>query len=218
VRSSRALAIWVVALVLALAAGCASKSATPRASTGPLGSGTAATAGPDIGPSTTATGFGAGGSVASAVAGSPDADGDSVSTPVSPDVPVTPQSGGAPSAPGVNAETNLGTNVLVYVSVSARERPLNGTEVVLGQAVFKPDTRRMMDRGVLGPLPSGTTGTLVIYPDGRDGKKISVPLRAPGAGTTDPRARIVDVALSDDGVRVLGSMVLPQGQGIQDRF
>ncbi len=214
--ASRRLVLALVITALAVSAGCASKSRQGGTSGAPS---TAATATATTTQSVTPTGSAAATvSTNPAGPGTSGATGGSASKPGGSKTSGSQGQGGITPKPGENPEENLGTNVLVYVSTIAKKRPPAGTEIVLGKSSFKPDTQRAMDRGVLGPLPAGKTATLVIYPDGRDGKKISIPILVSGSNTKDPRGRTVDVAISDEGVTVLGVMVQPEGRGTKDRF
>jgi hypothetical protein len=119
---------------------------------------------------------------------------------------------------GDNLEEDLGNDVLVYVTNLAKSRPLENTEIRLGRSKFQPDVRRVMDRGTVGPLRAGSKATLVIFPDGPKGKKVSVAIRAPRSGSSDPRARILEVVLGDESVRVDGEMVSASSRGEHSRF
>jgi hypothetical protein len=126
-------------------------------------------------------------------------------------------SGGA-NRQGENPEENLGNDVLIYVTDVTKDRPPKGTVIRLGKSEFQPDVRRVMDRGTLGPLRAGSTATLLVFPDGPKGKKVSIKIRAPRSGNSDPQSRILEVVLGDKSVRVVGGMVSPSSSGEHARF
>ena len=211
-RSTHTHVISACTLVLltALLGGCSWGSRTPSDAPRTDGRSVLGTAGVEASSSLTGTSAPGGSRAATGVpGGAGDSDRGAAGAPVA---------GDSTSGSVGNPETNLGTDVLVYVTTSARTNPPRGTEVTLGKSSFKPATGRMMDRGTVGPLRGGESATLVVYPDGKDGKRIEIAVRVPANSDANPRARIVDVAISDDTVTVLGDMVLPDSRGAHRRF
>jgi hypothetical protein len=87
-------------------------------------------------------------------------------------------------------------------------RPLGGTELVVGSSSFKPSTSSESSRGKLGPVPQDVVVNLIIYPDGRAGNKITVPLIRRSGATSIPGMEDVVVAIWDSEVRVGGRSIL----------
>lgn len=79
-------------------------------------------------------------------------------------------------------------------------------EIVVGLNVWKPSADQKSDTRKLGPIALDETLEFVVYPDGRDGKKIVVPVTVT-AGMSGMDTDAIHVELRDDQVRVLGNPV-----------
>ncbi len=80
-------------------------------------------------------------------------------------------------------------------------------EVVYGSSSYKPTVANKSASGTLGPIPTGKAVNLVIYPDGRNGKRITVPIQISASMSSGSEVDAVHVAVSDSQVRVLGNPV-----------
>jgi hypothetical protein len=89
------------------------------------------------------------------------------------------------------------------------EAPPTGFEVVMGDVTWKPsDISAESETGRLASAPLGSELFLDVYPDGRDGKRVRVPVELLAAMLPDSEEDAIHVAVSDDSVRVIGTPVL----------
>jgi hypothetical protein len=87
--------------------------------------------------------------------------------------------------------------------------PPVGIEVVLGDVNWKPsNVSAEAATGRLSSAPLGSELFLDVYPDGRDGKRVRVPVELLAAMLPDSEEDAIHVAVSDDTVRVIGTPVL----------
>lgn len=82
-----------------------------------------------------------------------------------------------------------------------------GCEIVLGSSAFKPDISQKKVVGAVGPAETDKPLELVVYPDGRSGKKVVVPIQLTRDMQPESEQDAIHVAVSDTEVRVLGSPV-----------
>jgi hypothetical protein len=92
--------------------------------------------------------------------------------------------------------------VVVSFANVADKKPPQGTVIAIGRLRFEPDLGEKRDRGVLAPVPIGSAVALAVYPDGRSGNRIAVPLR-----TRASSENTLTVVLSDYSVFVSGKPV-----------
>jgi hypothetical protein len=111
-----------------------------------------------------------------------------------------------------NPERSVGENLLVYVVNNSRSKTPSGTVIVLGDSVYEPGYLGAMGRGELGPLAAGQPATLVVFPDGRHGKKIRIPILVPVDAAASSRPRIVEISISDTTVLARGVAVVTSRQ------
>ena len=104
--------------------------------------------------------------------------------------------------------TVAGMKVLVIFWNDASSKRLTSPEVVVGTSSFKPDSGAKTSRGTVGPLAYGKKIDLIIYPDGRGGKKIVVPVVVSNQMVAKSELDAIHVAISDGTVRVLGNAVI----------
>lgn len=83
----------------------------------------------------------------------------------------------------------------------------NGCEIVYGSSSFKPVATKDAASGSIGPVPYRKSVQLVIYPDGRSGKKILVPFVVDSGMNANSDRDAIHVQISDAEVRVLGNAV-----------
>lgn len=83
-----------------------------------------------------------------------------------------------------------------------------GTIISIGDARWKPDVTALQDSGTLAGLPFGKQLTIVVYPDGPLGKKVSVPVMF-DEKTMKPNSDqdAIHVEIRDTAVKVLGNPV-----------
>jgi len=104
--------------------------------------------------------------------------------------------------------------VLILFWNDTNSKPLKGTEIVIGTSSFKPDTSGKDDRGTVGTVPYGEVVKITIYPDGRSGKKIQVPLTVVRGMIPNSEQAAIHVAISDGSVRVLGNAISNLDQAV----
>ena len=99
-------------------------------------------------------------------------------------------------------------NVLLIFWNDSSSKRLKGTEVVIGKSSFKPSTSSKTSRRSLGPLAFGKKIDVIIYPDGRGGKEIVVPVVVTRQMVANSEQDAIHIAISDKTVRVLGNAVI----------
>lgn len=133
--------------------------------------------------------------------------------------PGSPTGGTAkPSGPGTKPSAPVKTTALKILwwndTVSKKA---TGCEVAYGSAAFRPDVSQDAATGLLKAVPVGKTVNLVVYPDGRSGKKIIVPFKVDSYMKASTDQDAIHVAVSDDTIKVLGNPV--EGFEVEfDRF
>ncbi len=108
--------------------------------------------------------------------------------------------------PGVKPSTKPGMNVRIIFWNDTSSKPLKGTEIVAVGMSYKPSTGKT-DTGSIGTVPYGEVVKLVVYPDGRSGKSVTVPFTVLKGMIADSEQDAIHVAISDGSVRVLGNAV-----------
>ena len=84
---------------------------------------------------------------------------------------------------------------------------LANCEIVVGASSYKPNTAGEAARGTIGPLALNKTLSLLVYPNGRSGKRLVVPFTLTPDMLPDSEQDAIHVAVSDSSVRVLGNAV-----------
>jgi hypothetical protein len=116
---------------------------------------------------------------------------------------------GAPAAAGSPSAAPVPTQIRIRViwwNDTVNKKP-TGCEIRLGSSAFSPDISQKKDVGAVGPAVIDKPLGLVIYPDGRSGKKVVVPIQLTADMQPDSERDAIHVAVSDTEVRVLGSPV-----------
>lgn len=110
------------------------------------------------------------------------------------------------STPTVPVTKTMTVKILWWNDTQAR-KPV-GTVISIGDARWKPDVTALQDSGTLSGLPFGKQLTLVVFPDGPLGKKISVPVMF-DEKTMKPNSDqdAIHVEIRDNAVKVLGNPV-----------
>jgi len=116
-------------------------------------------------------------------------------------------SGSKPKKTTVTATTVSGMKVRLVFWNDTSSKPLKGTEIVAGASSFKPRTTSKNVRGATAALPYGKVVQLVVYPDGRSGKKIIVPVMVSKDMLPNSDQDAIHIAISDGSVRILGNPV-----------
>jgi len=112
-----------------------------------------------------------------------------------------------PAKPATKPAVKPGMKVLILFWNDTNSKPLKGTEIVIGSSSYKPNTSGKSDRGTLGTVPYGELVKITVYPDGRSGKKIQVPLIVTRGMIPNSEQDAIHVAISDGSVRVLGNAI-----------
>ncbi len=87
-------------------------------------------------------------------------------------------------------------------------KKLTRAEVVIGASSFKPSASTKNSRKNLGPFAYGKKIDVIVYPDGRSGKEIVVPMMLDAQMKPQSEQDAIHVAISDKTVRVLGNAIL----------
>lgn len=116
----------------------------------------------------------------------------------------TDQNGGTGGDTGAST---VGLTVRVLWWNDAKAKPADGFEIVYDSKSIKPDTSKASGTGSIGPVPFGKDVVLVVYPDGRDGKRFEVPFKVSKTMAPNSDVDAIHVEVSDDKVRVLGNAV-----------
>lgn len=112
-----------------------------------------------------------------------------------------------PKPGGTDTKPVAGMKVRVLWWNDTEAKPADGFEIVCGTASVKPDTGTKSGTGTVGPLTVGAKLLLVVYPDGRSGKRIAVPFTLTKIMEPDSDVDAIHVEVSDTSVRVLGNAV-----------
>lgn len=124
------------------------------------------------------------------------------------ELPVTNDSGSSDApAPDAVSDPKAGMKVLIMFWNDTDSKPLKSTEIVLGASTYKPATGGKTDQGTLGLAPYDESVMITVYPDGRSGKKIEVPIVVTKGMIANSEQDAIHVAVSDGSVRVLGNAV-----------
>jgi hypothetical protein len=118
-------------------------------------------------------------------------------------------SGGSSATPGNGSTSTVPVRIRVRViwwNDTVKKKP-TGCEIILGSSAFKPDISEKKVVGAVGPAETNKPLELVVYPDGRGGKKVVVPIQLTNEMQPDSERDAIHVAVSDTEVRVLGSPV-----------
>jgi len=98
--------------------------------------------------------------------------------------------------------------VMVIFWNDANSKKLTRAEVVIGASSFKPSASAKSSRKNLGPFAYGKKIDVIVYPDGRGGKEIVVPMMLDQQMVPKSEQDAIHVAISDQTVRVLGNAIL----------
>ena len=107
----------------------------------------------------------------------------------------------------VSTTTASGMKIRLIFWNDTSSKPLKGTEIVAGSSSFKPRTTSKNVRGATAALPYGKVVQLMVYPDGRTGKKITVPVMVFKDMLPNSEQDAIHIAISDGSVRILGNPV-----------
>lgn len=122
-------------------------------------------------------------------------------------------SGGSSNGGGSNSSSKptptpvKGMTVKILWWNDTKDKAPSGVEIVYGASSFKPNPGKDAASGSVGPVVYGKEVKLVVYPDGRDGKKLIVPFTVEKAMISNSEQDAIHVEISDDRVRVLGNPV-----------
>jgi len=117
-------------------------------------------------------------------------------------------SGGNGSSTGATKPVSTGMPVMVIFWDDTSSKSLSGAEIVIGASSFRPSSSAKNSRKNLGPFAYGKKIDLIVYPDGRGGKKIVVPMVLDRQMIPKSEQDAIHVAISDKTVRVLGNAIL----------
>ena len=115
---------------------------------------------------------------------------------------------GSTTSNGATKPAQAGMSVMVIFWNDANSKKLSGAEVVVGTSSFTPSISAKSSRKNLGPLAFGKKIDLIVYPDGRTGNKIVVPMMLDRQMIPKSEQDALHVAISDTTVRVLGNAIL----------
>lgn len=118
---------------------------------------------------------------------------------------------GGTTKPSTSAKTT--TLKILWWNDTVSKKP-ERCEVVYGSAAYRPDVSQDAASGFIKAVPVGKAVNLVIYPDGRAGKKIIVPFKLDSYMKAGTNQDAIHVAISDDTVKVLGNPV----EGFEAKF
>ncbi len=114
---------------------------------------------------------------------------------------------GTAAKPGTGAKPVSGMKVRVLFWNDTNSKPLKGTEILVGSSAYKPNTTGKTDRLTTASLAYGKVLQLTVYPDGRGGKKIIVPMMVTGDMAPNSDQDAIHIAISDGSVRILGNPI-----------
>jgi len=121
-------------------------------------------------------------------------------------------SGSATKGTGASANTGKpaqpGMSVMIVFWNDTNSKKLSRAEVVIGKGSFKPGSSAKTSRKILGPFAYGKKIDVIVYPDGRSGKEIVVPMMLDRQMVGKSEQDAIHVAISDKTVRVLGNAIL----------
>jgi hypothetical protein len=101
-----------------------------------------------------------------------------------------------------------GMSVMVVFWNDTNSKKLSRAEVVIGAGSFKPGSSAKTARKILGPFAYGKKIDVIVYPDGRSGKEIVVPMMLDRQMAGKSEQDAIHIAISDKTVRVLGNAIL----------
>lgn len=115
----------------------------------------------------------------------------------------------APSRPGEKApDGEVNTVRLLWWNDTETSPPVR-FELVLASSEWRPDNSRAASQtGSLARIPVGERLMLQIFPDGRNGKQIDVPVEVTAEMMDNSEEDAIHVAVSDTSVRVVGTPVV----------
>ncbi len=116
-----------------------------------------------------------------------------------------PSGNSSGSDKGATPQSGMKVRIMFWNDTNSKDP--KGAEIIVGPTSYKPNTSSKSGTGVIGPCAYGKTLTLVVYPDGRDGKKIEVPFKVTTSMEAASERDAVHVSISDDKVRVLGNAI-----------
>jgi len=116
---------------------------------------------------------------------------------------------GAPSRPGDKAPgAEANTVRLLWWNDTETSHPVR-FELVLASSEWSPDNSRAASQtGSLAKIPVGEQLTLQVFPDGRNGKRIDVPVEVTAEMVDNSEEDAIHVAISDTAVRVVGTPIV----------
>lgn len=97
-------------------------------------------------------------------------------------------------------------SIVVNFVNGTSSKPLENTVIGVGRATYRPDLQRRSTRGVLSPVPVAETVALAVYPDGRSGSRVAVPLTIAADDGVGESENVVYIVVSDQSVQVRGAM------------
>lgn len=115
---------------------------------------------------------------------------------------------GSGSTTGAKKPSQAGMPVMVIFWNDTSSKKLTRAEVVIGASSFKPSVSAKSSRKNLGPFAYGKKIDVIVYPDGRGGKEIVVPMMLDRQMIPKSEQDAIHVAISDKTVRVLGNAIL----------
>lgn len=113
--------------------------------------------------------------------------------------------GGSGSKDSGGSASSMNVRILWWNDTTSKKA--DGFEIVFGSKSVKPDTSKSSGTASLGPIPVGKEAVLVVYPDGRDGKRFEIPITLTADMEPDSDIDGIHVEVSDTSVRVLGNAV-----------
>lgn len=123
--------------------------------------------------------------------------------------PGTPATPAAPAQPGEKAPGEDVSSVRVIWWNDTEASPPARFELVLATSGWRPDNSRAASQtGTLTRIPVGEELTLQVFPDGRNGKQIDIPIEFTAEMVGNSEEDAIHVAISDRTVRVLGTPVV----------
>lgn len=130
-----------------------------------------------------------------------------------PQAPGAPAGNGGAAQPGTpatptapNADVNT-VRVIWWNDTEAN--PPSRLELALASSEWRPDNSRAASQtGTLARIPVGERLMLQVFPDGRNGKRIDVPVKVTAEMIENSEEDAIHVAISDTEVRVVGTPVV----------
>jgi len=206
VRSSRTSLIVAFVLVVAIAAlttGCSRSKATSGGGLSPADK-TSSTATASADASDAAAVKNSDGTAAPASTGNATSGGSGSSTANGSSGTGT---GSTATKPGTAAKPAAGMKVRILFWNDTSSKSLKGTEILVGSSAYKPKTTAKTDRLTTATVAYGKVLQLTVYPDGRGGKKIIVPMMVTNDMVPNSDQDAIHIAISDGSVRILGNPI-----------